>query len=275
MKQLKLLFMIALSLMLVACGRTVSDPQADNWSSFEQGNPIVIGFDNTFVPMGFEEKDGSYSGFDIDLARAVAEKLGVTMTFQPIDWDMKETELKNGTIDAIWNGYTATDERRQTVAFTIPYMLNEQVLVAKKSSNIQSIAGLTDKSIGAQAGSSGYLDFEAQPALLKDRVRSQTATQYQSFNEALIDLQQDCIDALLIDRVYANYYLQTEGILDEYNVFTAGFESESFAIGVRPQDKTLRDKLDTALRQLYQEGTLQEISQKWFGDDVATTQLKE
>ena len=63
--------------------------------------------------MGFEEKNGQYAGFDIDLAQAVSEKLGIQIKFQPIDWDMKETELQNGTIDAIWNGYTATDERKE------------------------------------------------------------------------------------------------------------------------------------------------------------------
>ena len=139
---------------------------------------------------------------------------------------MKETELQNGTIDAIWNGYSATDERREKVAFSIPYMENQQVLVAKKSKQIRSVEDMKDKTLGAQAGSSGYLDFEAQPDILKNRVKDQKANQYQSFNEALIDLKNDRIDALLIDRVYANYYLQSEGILNDYNVFSAGFESD-------------------------------------------------
>ena len=187
---------------------------------------------------------------------------------------MKETELQNGTIDAIWNGYSATDERREKVAFTIPYMENQQVLVSKKTKNIQSVSDMKNKILGAQAGSSGYLDFEAQPDLLKNIVKDQKANQYQSFNEALIDLQNDRIDALLIDRVYANYYLKTEGILDQYEIFSAGFESESFAVGVRPADKTLLANLNKAFVELYQEGKFQEISQKWFGEDIATSQVK-
>ena len=90
---------------------------------------------------------------------------------------------------AIWNGYSATDERREKVAFSIPYMENQQVLVAKKSQQIHSVEDMKDKTLGAQAGSSGYLDFEAQPDLLKNRVKDQKANQYQSFNEALIDLK--------------------------------------------------------------------------------------
>jgi len=276
MKRKKIALVLALffSFFLTACTQKVSDPNQDNWAKYQKQGSITIGFDNTFVPMGFEEKNGQYAGFDIDLAQAVSEKLGIQIKFQPIDWDMKETELQNGTIDAIWNGYTATDERKEKVAFTIPYMENQQVLVSKKSQNIHSIQDMTDKVLGAQAGSSGYLNFEGQPELLKNRVKDQKANQYQSFNEALIDLKNDRIDALLIDRVYANYYLQSEGILNDYNIFSAGFESEAFAVGVRPADKTLLAALNQAFISLYQEGKFQEISQKWFGEDVATSQVK-
>ena len=276
MKRKKIARVLALffSFFLTACTQKVSDPKQDNWSKYQKQGSITIGFDNTFVPMGFEEKNGKYAGFDIDLAQAVSEKLGIQVNFQPIDWDMKETELQNGTIDAIWNGYSATDERREKVAFTIPYMENQQVLVSKKSQNIQSVKDMNNKVLGAQAGSSGYLDFEAQPDLLKNQVKDQKANQYQSFNEALIDLKNDRIDALLIDRVYANYYLQSEGILNDYNVFSAGFESEAFAVGVRPADKTLLATLNQAFVELYKEGKFQEISQKWFGEDVATKEVK-
>ena len=276
MKRKKIALVLALffSFFLTACTQKASDPNQDNWAKYQKQGSITIGFDNTFVPMGFEEKNGQYAGFDIDLAQAVSEKLGIQIKFQPIDWDMKETELQNGTIDAIWNGYTATDERKEKVAFTIPYMENQQVLVSKKSQNIQSVSDMTGKVLGAQAGSSGYIDFEAQPELLKNIVKDQKANQYQSFNEALIDLQNDRIDALLIDRVYANYYLETEGILDQYEIVPAGFESESFAVGVRPADKTLLANLNKAFEELYQEGKFQEISKKWFGEDVATNQIK-
>ena len=273
-KQISLVLVSLLAFVLVGCTQKASDPKVDNWEKYQEQGTITIGFDNTFVPMGFEEKNGQYVGFDIDLAQAVSEILGFKVQFQPIDWDMKETELQNGTIDAIWNGYSATDERREKVAFTIPYMENQQVLVSKKSQNIQSVSDMKNKILGAQAGSSGYLDFEAQPELLKNIVKDQKANQYQSFNEALIDLQNDRIDALLIDRVYANYYLETEGILDQYEIFPAGFESESFAVGVRPDDKTLLANLNKAFVELYQEGKFQEISKKWFGEDVATNQIK-
>ena len=272
---LGLLALVGMAVMsLAGCTQLASNPTVDNWDKYQQQKSITVGFDNTFVPMGFEEKNGNYAGFDIELAKYVSKKLGIQVHFQPIDWDMKETELQNGTIDAIWNGYSATDERREKVAFTIPYMQNTQILVVKKTSGIHSVEDMTGKVLGAQNGSSGMLDFEEHPEVLKNRVKGGDADQYQSVNEAIIDLKNDRIDALLIDRVYADYYLTTEGIADEYDTIPSGFESESFAVGVRPADKKLLEALNQAFKELYQEGIFQQISQKWFGEDVATPEVK-
>ena len=272
---LGLLTLVGMAVMsLAGCTQLASNPTVDNWDKYQQQKSITVGFDNTFVPMGFEEKNGNYAGFDIELAKYVSKKLGITVHFQPIDWDMKETELQNGTIDAIWNGYSATDERREKVAFTIPYMQNTQILVVKKTSGIHSVEDMTGKVLGAQNGSSGMLDFEEHPEVLKNRVKGGDSDQYQSVNEAIIDLKNDRIDALLIDRVYADYYLTTESITDEYDTIPSGFESESFAVGVRPADKKLLEALNQAFKELYQEGIFQQISQKWFGEDVATPEVK-
>ena len=262
------------ALALAACSSGGSDAESDNWDTYESEGSITIGFDNTFVPMGYEDTNGENVGFDIDLATAVFEQYGITVEWQPIDWDLKETELNNGNIDLIWNGYSATDERREQVLFSDPYMTNQQVLVTKKDSGIADVTGMTDKILGAQAGSSGYSVFENQPEILKDIVADGDAVQYSTFTEALIDLQNDRIDGLLIDRVYANYYLTEEGILDEFNIIDAGYASESFAVGARKSDTTLVEKINEAFTTLYEDGTFQEISEKWFGEDVATDEVK-
>ncbi|HFI0234916.1 TPA: amino acid ABC transporter substrate-binding protein [Streptococcus suis] len=261
------------SLTLAACSSSSTTSQ-DNWATYEEEKTITIGFDKTFVPMGFEATDGSYTGFDIDLATAVFEKYGIAIEWQPIDWDLKETELNNGNIDLIWNGYSVTAERQEKVLFTDAYMDNQQVLVTKKSSGIDNVAGMEGKILGAQAGSSGYSVFESQTAILKDIVSGNDATQYATFNEALIDLKNDRIDGLLIDRVYANYYLQQEGIISDYNIIDAGYEDEAFAVGARKSDTTLVEKINAAFKELYADGRFQEISNTWFGDDVATDAVK-
>ncbi|CDO18030.1 Bacterial extracellular solute-binding lipoprotei n, family 3 [Streptococcus gallolyticus] len=264
------------TLNLAACSSSSSKKatSTDQWDTYVKNGEITIGFDNTFVPMGYEDEDGSNVGFDIDLANAVFKEYGITVKWQSINWDMKETELNNGTIDLIWNGYSITDERAEKVLFTNPYMVNEQVLVTKKSSGITSFADMKEKVLGAQSGSSGYDAFTSNPEVLKDIVSGGDATQYETFTQALIDLKNDRIDGLLIDKVYANYYLEQEGELDNYNIISSEFDGEDFAVGARKADKTLVKKINQAFKKLYQDGTFQEISNKWFGEDVATDDVK-
>ena len=267
--------LIVMVLVITGCASGGKEkPRKDNWNDFKTDKKVVIGFDNTFVPMGFQDKSGKDVGFDIDLANAVFEKYGIKVQWQAINWDLKETELKNGNIDLIWNGYSKTDERESIVQFTKQYMVNEQVIVVKKSKNIKAISDLKDKVLGAQNGSSGYDTFNSSPEVLKNIVKNNDATQYESFNEALIDLENDRIDALLIDKVYANYYLKQQNILDDFNILNAGFDSESFAVGARKADITLVKKINEAFYELYREGKFQEISNKWFGEDVATEEVK-
>ena len=267
--------LIVMVLVITGCASGGKEkPRKDNWNDFQTDKKVVIGFDNTFVPMGFQDKSGKDVGFDIDLANAVFEKHGIKVQWQAINWDLKETELKNGNIDLIWNGYSKTDERESIVQFTKQYMINEQVIVVKKSKNIKAISDLKDKVLGAQNGSSGYDTFNSNPEVLKTIVKNNDATQYESFNEALIDLENDRIDALLIDKVYANYYLKQQNKLDDFNILNAGFESEAFAVGARKADITLVNKINEAFYELYREGKFQEISNKWFGEDVATKEVK-
>ncbi len=261
---------------LAACssGSKTEKTSSDKWETYQTNKSITIGFDNTFVPMGFENESGQNVGFDIELAEAVFAEYDINVKWQPINWDMKETELNNETIDLIWNGYSVTKERQEKVLFTDSYMVNEQVLVTKKSSNITAVDGMSGKVLGAQAGSAGYSMFEANSEILKDIVSGNDATQYSTFTEALIDLDNGRIDGLLIDRVYANYYLTEEGILDDYNIIDAGYETDAFAAGARKSDTTLVEKINEAFKVLYEKGKFQEISEKWFGEDVATENVK-
>ncbi|MDO4635562.1 MAG: amino acid ABC transporter substrate-binding protein [Streptococcus sp.] len=259
---------------LSACSTKTSTEKKDNWSKYKSEKSITIGFDNTFVPMGFKDKSGRTTGFDIDLANAVFSEYGIKVKWQPINWDLKETELKNGKIDLIWNGYSITNERKEKVSFSNTYMKNEQVLVTKKTSNITSFSEMKGKTLGAQSGSSGYDTFISNPTILKDIVKDKEATQYETFTQALIDLKNNRIDGLLIDKVYANYYLEKEGILNQYNIIKSDYPGEDFAVGARKSDKILINKIDKAFKKLYQTGKFQEISNKWFGEDIASNSIK-
>ncbi|MGT2934714.1 amino acid ABC transporter substrate-binding protein [Streptococcus castoreus] len=273
-KGLTIALLLTVSFILVACDSTKGFKSGDAWKIYQKEKMITLGFDNTFVPMGYKDESGKNKGFDIDLAKAVFNQYGIKVRFQAINWDLKETELKNGKIDMIWNGYSVTKERQAKVAFTDPYMKNEQVIVTKSTSGIHSFSDMKKKVLGAQSGSSGYDAFTRNPKLLKDLVKNKDATQYETFTQGFIDLKNNRIDGLLIDKVYANYYLKQEGQLDQYKIISGTFKNENFAVGLRKEDKTLQKKINQAFKQLYQDGRFQQIANKWFGEDVATKAIQ-
>lgn len=265
-KNLLILFCLVLSLLMISCGRKKT--AEDQWSRINKEKKIIVGLDDSFVPMGFQNKAGKTIGFDIDLARALFDLYGIEVDFQSIDWSMKENELQNQTIDLIWNGYSKSAEREKKVLFSDEYMKNEQVIVSLKKNNINRFSDMEGKILGAQNGSSGFNHFEEQPNLLKVFVKDQTPILYDGFNEAFMDLKSGRIDGLLIDRVYANYYLSHEDNLSDYTIISGDFESEAFAVGIRKSDKELAKKINQGFEKLRKSGKLAEISTEWFGEDV-------
>ena len=254
-----LLISIALFLIVIIFG---CSKRANNWTAIEQNKTLVIGIDDSFVPMDFRQKNGKLVGFDVDLAKATAKKLGLKADFQTIDWSMKETELRNGTIDVIWNGYTQTKTRRKKVLFTRSYLKNQQILVTKKNSQIDSYQKMNNKILGVQTGSSGYDDLIFKPKILKRRIKNLVL--YDTYNEAFIDLKAGRINGLLIDSVYANYYLSHSKYKNEFQKVSLPYPPEEFAVGVSKKDPVLRDKLNSALKSLQKDGTINKLKEKWF-----------
>lgn len=110
-------------------------------------NEVIVGLDDAFAPMGFKDESGEIVGFDVDLAKEVGDRLGKKVVFQPIDWSMKESELNNGNIDFIWNGYTITEERKEKVNFSEAYLNNKQVIVTLANSDINAKSDLSGKKL--------------------------------------------------------------------------------------------------------------------------------
>ena len=117
---------VMLSLAFTGCGK-------------KESKKFVVGFDQEFPPMGFVADDGSYTGFDLDLAKEAAKRMGKEFVAQPIAWDSKDQELATGNIDCIWNGFTISG-REDGYTWTKAYMSNDQVVVVKKDSPITKLA---------------------------------------------------------------------------------------------------------------------------------------
>lgn len=240
----------------------------DTWSRIQRRKKVVIGLDDSFVPMGYRQKNGKLVGYDIDLAKAVFKQYGIKADFQTIDWSMKETELKNGTIDLLWNGYSINSSREKKVAFSRPYLANRQVLVTKRSSHINGLSGMTGKALGVQNGSTGAAVLDEKPRLLKDKIKGKSAVLYDTFPDAFIDLNANRIQGILMDEVYADYYVQHQKNKNAYKVYVSKkLPVEYFGVGMRKGDKTLRKKINQGLRHLQKDGQLQKINEKWFGRD--------
>lgn len=240
----------------------------DTWSQIKKRGKLTIGVDDSFVPMDFRKKNGQLVGYDVDLSRAVCKVLGIKADFQSIDWSMKETELKNGTIDVIWNGYTATPARRKRIAFSRVYELSGQSLVVKKDSGINKLSDMQGKVLGVQQSSTAQTDLNKYPRVLKNYIQDQKPILYQDNESAFLDLQAGRIQGVLAGTEYAGYYATHITHSNNYKLITTSqFPQDRVAVGMRKGDVMLRKKINYALGVLQKNGTLRRINKKWLGID--------
>ena len=228
---------------------------------------LVLGLDPTFAPMGYTEEDGSIVGFDIDVAAEVCARLGVELVCQPIAWEAKELELNNKNIDCIWNGMSISPDRMASMLISTPYMRNAMILVVRTDSGIETKADLAGKKLGVQGGSTAEeaLDEDAE---FKASLGEVLFFDYNS--EALMDLRQGGLDAVLMDLVVAEYYITTEQA--ELVCLEETLMPEEYGIGFRKNDQALHDAVDEILFDMNDDGTLAAISVTWFGTDLTTVQ---
>lgn len=224
---------------------------------------VIVGLDDNFPPMGFRDDKNELVGFDIDMAREAAKRMGIEVEFKAIDWSAKEAELNGKRVDALWNGLTITEERKKNIAFTSPYMANHQIIVVAKDSPVQTKADLADRVVGAQDGSS------AVDAIKRDDAVASSLKEIKLFGDnvtALMDLSTGRLDAVVVDEVVGRYLAsKREG---QYRVLEENFGTEDYGVGVRKEDTALLAKLDETLNAMKKDGSAAKIAQQWFGADI-------
>lgn len=238
--------------------------ETDNsWNEIKEKGEFVVGLDDAFPPMGFRDESNNIVGFDIDLAKEAAKRLGVEVKFQPVNWDSVILELKNKNIDVIWNGMTITEDRKKEINFTKPYIEDRQILVVAKGSPIKSKKDLAGKKVGLQSGSS------SKEALEKDTETLESIKEVVEFDDntqALMALKTKRVDAVVVDEVVGRYYIAKDA--DSYEVLEDHFGFEEFGVGLRKEDLSFLNKLQEVLDEMKKDGTSAEISKKWFGEDI-------
>ncbi|MFA6829584.1 MAG: transporter substrate-binding domain-containing protein [Bacilli bacterium] len=201
-------------------------------------------------------------GFDIDLARKVGEKLNLDVEFVEIIWENKELELNAKTIDLIWNGMTITEERKENMEMSVPYMENGQVIISKTAFN-SALSATSEYKIAYEQGSAGN-DLADSDSLFQSCQKIEVSSQIDALTEVLSGTS----DLAIIDSVMAGYYLTNSSysslkILSEYS-----FENEFYGIGGRKGDKALMAKINETLSALYSNESTLAIAQEYGLEDV-------
>lgn len=245
-------------------GDDTETKQAEGTNETSEGGTFTVGFDQDFPPMGFVGEDGEYTGFDLELAQETAKRLGLTYVAQPIAWDAKNMELESGNIDCIWNGFTMTG-REDEYTWSQPYMENSQVVVVMEDSGIETLEDLAGKIVEVQADSSAEAALKEMPDLTSTFGTLQTTPDY---NTAFMDLEMGSVDAIAMDVIVAGYQMQErEG---SFKILEESLASEEYAIGFKKGNTELCEKVQKTLEEMAADGTMAEISEKWFGEDITT-----
>lgn len=252
--------------LLAACGTA---PQTDNNESassqtetssdleyIKDKGKMTIGI-TLFAPMNYNE-NGELTGFETEFAKAVCEKLGVEADFQEINWDSKEIELNSKNIDCIWNGMTITDERRENMSISTSYMHNKQVMVVK-AENVDKYKDSVDGAgIVAEAGSTGE-----ELAQEDEFFASGNYTGVDSQAKALMDVASGTSDIAIVD------YVTSIGSIGEGTDFAGlkvieekEFALDEYGVAFR-KGSDMTAEVNKAMKELYDDGTLAEIADKY------------
>ena len=225
---------------------------------------FTVGFDQEFPPMGFVGDDGQFTGFDLDLAKEVASRLGLEFVPQPINWDAKDMELDSGNIDCIWNGFTMQG-REDDYTWVGPYMANNQVFVVTADSNIASKADLAGKAVEVQKDSSGLAALQGEAEL---SASFGSMTEVADYNTALMDLESGACDAVCMDSIVAGYQIKSSG--KDMKILDDTLAAEEYGIGFKKGEDELAKAVYDTLMAMKDDGTVAKISNDWFGSDVFT-----
>ncbi|MBP3728348.1 MAG: transporter substrate-binding domain-containing protein [Pseudobutyrivibrio sp.] len=263
-----------MALSMVACGSSADTAASDSATAettdtatesdvdyIKNKGTLIVGITD-FAPMDYKDDNGEWIGYDADLAKEVASSLGVDVEFVEIDWDNKILELQNKSIDVVWNGMTLTPEVTNAMECTKPYLNNAQVVVVSndKAGEITSVDAAADLSFAVESGSAG-----------------EAAAEENGFNYVAVKTQADAVmevsagtsDACIIDLLMAGAMVG-EGTSYDNLTHTVELTTEEYGIGCR-KGSDLAAYINDQLKALYDDGTMEEIANKYGVQDAIVT----
>lgn len=243
---------------MAGCGK--KQASVNTLDKVKESKILKIGLSPDYPPFEYTNDKNEIVGFDLDLSNAIAEKLGAKTEVVTVPFDGIVQGLKSNKFDMISSGFTVTEKRKQEVLFTDTYLNSGQYVVVNKDNNtINTVEDLKGKTIGVGIGTTS-----ADAA--KKIEGTKEVKEYDKSPDALLDLKNNRIDAVMIDKPVCDYYLDKDK--EAYKKIDANVQEEPIALAFRKDDTQLQQEVNKILKNLKEDGTLSKISEKWFGFDA-------
>ncbi len=238
-KLLSLVLIVTMAVAITGCGS-------------KDDKKLIMATNAEFPPYEYKEGD-KFLGIDVEIAQAIADELGMELEIEDINFDSIVAEVKSGKADMGVAGMTVTEDRKKNVAFSDTYATSAQVIIVKNDSTIADPEELEGKTIGVQLGTTGDM--------LAGDIKKATIERYNKGADAIVALNQNKIDAVIIDRQPAKVFVEkNEGI----KIVDKEFSVEDYAIAIAKDNTELLNKVNDALAKLKDSGKIQEITDKYI-----------
>ncbi|TMN23903.1 transporter substrate-binding domain-containing protein [Lentibacillus cibarius] len=247
-----MLFSFVLVSTLAACGG-----EEESGGDGELQDTYTVASDTSFVPFEFKE-DGEYVGFDIDLIHAVADEAGFNIELETTNFDGIIPGLQTGSFDMAVAGIGITEKRKKKIDYSDPYFESGLAIgVQKDNDSIKDIDDLEGKTIATRLGSTSS-------KYIKENIDNADTNQYEQLDQAYLAVENGSADAILYDAPNVKYYINTTG--DKLKVVGDLYKAEDYAIAISKGQEELVKSVDEALQTIKDNGTYDEIYEKWFGE---------
>lgn len=266
-KLIALMLAMVMALSLVACGKPAeNDNSANDNNTNTDGDAtatrtFVMGVDAEYPPFSYLGEDGQYTGFDVEVCKAVCDLLGWDLQVFGVNWDQKLVQLDAKECDCVWSGMTILDSMKEAgYVISAPYYDNTQVIMVKEGSDIKSSADLTGKVVAVQLGTSGEALLADGGDLADLAATFADLTTCDSFLKCFTELGGGAVDAVIVDKPVAVSYAESN---KGFTVLDEGLGAEQYGIAFRAGDEELCATVEDAVAQLVANGTYAEIAAKY------------
>lgn len=228
---------------------------------------IVMGYDKTNIPLGFMNESGTYTGFDLDLAKAICKKITtpsgtqVTLNIMPLSGQEAVDSVLNGAVDFLGNSMSVHGEGSDNLSYSYSLFENNQVIAVSKESTVENKIALEGKKFAVVSNSPAAEALEGDSSF-KSKV---TVSEVSDINTAVSRLESGEVDALIMDEVCAKYLI-TKGM--QLRVLDEALKTDGYQLVFNKDSKSLMKKINSILKELEEDGTLEELSVKWFGENI-------